>query len=231
MIDRSLNYGRHHIRRFLRHAGELRTVLDLGAGHGDDLLLARDVSPESALHAVEVYPPYAAELAAQGITVHALNIERDVLPFRDASVDVVIMNQILEHVKEVFWISHEITRVLTVGGSLIIGVPNLAALHNRLLLLAGKQPTPLKNYSAHVRGWSKDDIRKFFAECYSGYVLRDFGGANFYPFPPLLARPLAAMFPNLAWGIFMRWEKTQTYSREFLDYPLSRKLETNFFVG
>jgi SAM-dependent methyltransferase len=231
MIDRSLNYGRHHIKRFLRNAGEMRTVLDLGAGHGDDLMLARDVAPASVLHAVEVYPPYADELETKGITVHALNIERDVLPFPDGSVDVVIMNQILEHVKEVFWIGHEITRVLTVGGSLIIGVPNLAAFHNRLLLLAGKQPTPLKNYSAHVRGWSKDDFSVFFAECFSGYTLRDFGGANFYPFPPVLARPLAAIFPNLAWGIFMRWEKTRPYEREFLDYPVNRQLETNFFVG
>jgi hypothetical protein len=82
-----------------------------------------------------------------------------------------------------------------------------------------------------VRGWSKDDFRVFFSECFSGYTLRDFGGANFYPLPPVLARPLAAMLPNLAWGIFMRWEKTRPYGREFLDYPISRKLETNFFVG
>ena len=52
-----------------------------------------------------------------------------------------IANQILEHTKEVFWIWHEIARVLAPQGQLILGVPNLASAHNRLLLLLGRQPT------------------------------------------------------------------------------------------
>jgi ubiquinone/menaquinone biosynthesis C-methylase UbiE len=231
LIDRSLNYGRHHIKRFLERAGNFQTVLDLGAGHGDDLLLAKDLRPQSKLHAVEVYPPYVEELEAQGITVHTLNIELDKLPFPDESVDVIIMNQILEHVKEVFWIFHEVSRVLSVGGSFIIGVPNLVAWHNRLLVLLGFQPTPLKNYSAHVRGWSKRDIQKFFKECFAGYQFKEFGGSNFYPFPPFLARPLAAVLPNMAWGVFMRWEKQKGYDKQFLEYPVNLQLETNFYLG
>jgi len=231
LIDRSLNYGRHHIKRFLEHAGDFQVVLDLGAGHGDDLLLAKNVRPQSKLHAVEVYLPYVTELEAQGIMVHKLNIEHDKLPFADESVDVIIMNQIMEHVKEVFWIFHEITRVLRVGGSLIIGVPNLVAWHNRLLVLLGLQPTPLKNYSAHVRGWSKRDIKAFLKECFEGYDLKNFGGSNFYPFPPFLARPLAALLPNMAWGIFMQWVKKYSYDKQFLQYPVEQRLETNFYLG
>jgi len=231
-IDRSLNYGRHHVRNFLSAARPFHQVLDLGAGHGDDLLLARDVAPDAALHGIEVYAPYAAELEQKGIVVHRLNIERDLLPFRDGSIDVIVANQVLEHVKELFWIFHEMSRVLPIGGKLILGVPNLAALHNRLLLAFGRQPSPLKNNSAHIRGYTKRDLEQFLESCFpGGYRLRKFGGSNFYPFPPVIAKPLARLFPNLAWGIFFLFEKQREYRSEFLEFPLREQLETNFYVG
>ena len=229
-IDRDLNFGREHVGRFVARAKNVRVVVDLGAGSGADLEAARAAHPAAEQHAVELYEPYQELLRKRGVVVHPLDIEQDELPFEDGSVDVVVMNQILEHVKEVFWIFHEVTRVLRVGGSLVLGVPNLAAFHNRLLLLAGRQPTPLKNNSAHVRGWSRDDLHRFFRECFDGYEPREFAGSNFYPFSPFLARPLARLFPNLAWGIFLRWEKTRPYDREFLDFPRreGKVLQTNF---
>jgi hypothetical protein len=106
------------------------------------------------------------------------------------------------------------------------------SLHNRLLLLFGRQPTPLQNASAHVRGYTKSDIMRMFATVFpDGYLLRNSGGSNFYPFPPALARPLAAALPGMAWGIFLRLEKRQPYSRQFLEFPTRANLETNFFVG
>src|SRR5580658_6890064 len=117
MIDRSLNYGRHCVRHFLRKSLPYGVVLDMGAGGGDDLALAQEARPQAKRWGVEVHPPYAKKLSGQGIRVLPLNIEKDRLPFEDEKVDVVIMNQILEHTKEVFWILHEVSRVLPVGGS------------------------------------------------------------------------------------------------------------------
>jgi SAM-dependent methyltransferase len=232
MIDRTLNYGRHHIERFLRSAAPYKKVLDIGAGHGDDLLMARSVHSSAQLIGVEPYAPYAAELESKGIQVHSLNIERDRFPFQEGELDVVMANQILEHTKEVFWILDQISRALRVGGHLLIGVPNLAALHNRILLGLGMQPSPLKNNSAHVRGFTKGDMLRLLDSGFpGGYRLRGFGGSNFYPFPPPLARPLAAALPSMAWGIFFHFEKIQPYKGEYLRYPIEQQLETNFFVG
>lgn len=232
MIDRTLNYGRHNIELFLRAAGNYSDVLDLGAGHGDDLLLARKVNSGAKLHAIEVHPVYASALTDKGMSVHSLNVEKDRLPFPNESVDIVIANQLLEHVKEIFWLFHEISRVLPVGGKLILGVPNLAALHNRVLLAVGRQPTPLRNNSAHLRGFTKGDVIRLIGSCFpGGYELRTFRGSNFYPFPPLIARSFALLFPSLAWSIFFLFEKKRTYGKEFLDFPAKEKLETNFFVG
>jgi SAM-dependent methyltransferase len=232
MIDRTLNYGRHWIERFLQNSRPYETVLDIGAGKGFDLLIARNVNPSAKLIGLEAYPPSVQQLQTQGVEVHSLNIERDRFPFADASLDVVMGNQILEHTKEVFWIFDQISRVLKVGGHLIIGVPNLAALHNRLLLAVGRQPSPLKNNSAHVRGFTKSDLIQLLDSGFpNGYRLRGFGGSNFYPFPPVIARGLAAVFPSMAWGIFFHFQKIIPYTGSFCRYPVEQQLETNFFTG
>jgi len=160
-IDKNLNYGRHIIQIFAKNIGKFENVLDIGAGKGMDLELFKKVNPKANFYAVEVYEPYVEILKSKGFKVIKNNIERDKLPFNNEAIDVVIANQILEHCKEIFWIFHEVTRVLKIGGYFIIGVPNLASFHNRLLLLFGKQPTCIQNVSAHVRGYTKEDIINF----------------------------------------------------------------------
>lgn len=232
VIDKSLNYGRHNIKSFLEQAGPYQTVLDLGAGRGQDLSIAHEVNQDAARHAVEAHGPYVQELRGQGVRVYPMNIEMEPLPFNDESIDVIMCNQLLEHVKEVYWIFHEISRVLPIGGKIILGVPNLASLHNRILLAVGKQPTSIQTDSAHVRGYTKGDIVQFLESCFpGGYKLTGFKGSNFYPFPPSIAKPLASWFPAAAWGIFLMFEKTREYESQFLEYPIRTRLETNFYLG
>ncbi len=231
LVDRQLNYGRENIAAFLRKAAPFRNVVDLGAGSGADLELAAQVCPEAKRYAVEAYPPNIEKLKLRH-EVLPLNLEQDPLPFEDESMDVVLSNQVLEHVKEIFWILHQASRSLRVGGHMILGVPNLAAYHNRLLLLLGRQPSVIQNHSAHLRGYTKHDILRMFELIYpGGYELQDFRGANFYPFPAALAKPLAKMLPNGAWGIFMLFKKTRPYNDEFLMHPVVAQLETNFYVA
>lgn len=232
MIDRQLNYGRHLIEKFIAEAAPYSSVLDLGAGHGDDLLLSKKLNEQAELFAIENFGPYVKELKTIGVKVFETNLERDRLPFDDETIDLVICNQILEHCKEVWWIFNEISRVLRKGGKLIIGVPNLASLHNRVLLLVGEQPTSIKNNTAHLRGYTKGDILKLLNSGFpNGYSLLDFGGSNFYPFPGFLAKPLARVFPTSAWSIFLMLEKKETYKGGFLQYPIDERLETNFYLG
>jgi len=231
-IDRQLNYGRHIIANYARAVTPCRIALDLGAGTGSDLRLVREAHPQARLFGVEWSPANQEVLRAQGITALALDLERDPLPLDDGSVDLIVTNQILEHTKEIFWILHEITRVLAQGGTLVVGVPNLAAAHNRILLALGHQPSVIRSASAHVRGFTRRDFLDLLEAGHPlGYRLRETRGSNFYPFPPRLARPLAHAMPSLAWGMFLRLEKVAPYERGFLDFPTVAELETNFFVG
>lgn len=232
MIDRSLNYGRPVIKRFLQSIPDYKVGADLGAGTGVDLKIAQEVNPLATLHAIEVHKPYVANLRGMGWNVHSINIEHDRFPFADESMDLLMANQVLEHVKEIFWIFHEVSRSLRVGGHFVVGVPNLASLHNRILLGLGFQPTAIQVNSAHVRGYTKHGLLRFLNDAAPGvYKLKAAGGSNFYPFPPFVAKPLARIFPNMAWGCFLLLQKTKQYDRQFLDYAAPGKLETNFYIG
>ena len=231
MIDRQLNYGREVVHSFLRKARPFSSVLDIGAGSGCDLLTARMVEPRADLYAIECHASNAAHLRAAKICTYGINIEREEIPLTAESVDVVISNQTFEHLKEVFWALHEASRVLKVGGHLLIGVPNLASLHNRLLLTIGRQPTSIQNKSAHIRGYTRGDFISLLGCFPRGYQLRTWRGSNFYPLPKVLARPAARLFPSMAWAVFMLFKKTRSYGREYLEYPKAAKLETNFYLG
>lgn len=210
-----LNYGREIIADWGGTLARTATqhpfrLLDLGCGHGLDLKNVRDAAGAGAsleLHGVESYPPNVAECRQAGIRTHALDIEHDRLPAADGVFDLLVANQILEHTKEVFWIMAEAARVLKPGGHFIVGVPNLASLHNRLLLLFGQQPTPIQTYSAHVRGFTRPDFQSF-AERGGFFQLRKYRGSNFYPLPPALARLLARLLPNMAWGAFFLLQRS-----------------------
>ena len=231
MIDKRLNYGRHLLRRFFPENSPT-VALDLGAGFGDDLLALKAKNQDSRLIAVENFPEYVKLLEAKGIETIKIDLEKESIPLAPESVDVVIANQILEHCKDIWWVLHQISTVLKPGGHLIVGVPNLASLHNRLLLAVGEQPTAIHNNSAHVRGYTKGDFLKFLESGHpNGYVLRDFGGSNFYPFPPFVAKPLAQIWAQAAWGIFFKLEKVKPYQSGFLEFPIREQLETRFFLG
>ena len=234
MIDKNLNYGRHIIERFLKNAIPYESVLDLGAGKGDDLLIAKKIAINDSLklYAIESFLPNVEILEGKNIEVFNCDIERDRFPFDDESIDIIMVNQVMEHVKDVFWILHEVTRVLKKGGHYIVGVPNLAAFHNRILLTMGKQPSTIKNNSAHVRAYTKNDFRRLVNSGFDGYQLKDFKGSNFYPFPPSLAKPLSKLFPTMGVGIFFDFVKIKKYQNDgYLKYPIEQELETKFYLG
>jgi SAM-dependent methyltransferase len=201
-----------------------------GAGAGRDLELVKLAYP--AVRTIAVECVNTERLRQKFDAVYSVDIERDVLPLADRSLDLVIANQVLEHLKEIFWVWHEVSRVLRVGGHFLVGVPNIASLHNRILLAAGQHPTQWKSYSAHVRPFSKPDTLKFVDVCFpGGYELVAFRGSQFYPLPRAISRAMCAIAPAAAAFIFFLFRKQRDYQREFLEHPVKARLETNFYLG
>ncbi len=237
-----LNYGRDIITGYCRRCRERSVteegnpfkILDLGAGHGTDLINCRENivgggKNSVELWALESYPPNVTLLRQQGIKVRQFNIERERFPFENESIDFVIMNQILEHTKEIFWIFSEISRILKKGGGCIVGVPNLASLHNRIALLFGNQPTSVRALGPHVRGFTKKDFIDF-VETDGYFKVECFAGSNFYPFPPKVSHVLASLFPSQAVSIFWGIRRTEKGDC-FIKVLDSRFYETPYYRG
>jgi SAM-dependent methyltransferase len=230
--DQSETYGPHVVADLVSGLNDLRVVADLGAGTGRDLGIVRKCHPHARLIAVEGGKEYASGLAGKADDIFVVDIERDQLPLADGEADLIMANQVLEHTKEVFWIFHQVTRSLKLGGHFLFGVPNICSLHNRFLLMTGNQPTQHKVCSAHVRPFSKGDTLAFLNACFpGGYELVQFRGAQFYPFPGPVARVLANAFPTFAFTIFFMIRKVANYRDEFVTYPGRARLETNFWTG
>lgn len=73
--------------------------------------------------------------------MHFLDLNKEKLPFKNNSLDIIICNQVLEHLFEIDKVLDDIYRVLKKDGMLIACVPNLAALHERISLLFGYNPS------------------------------------------------------------------------------------------
>ncbi|MCU1301041.1 MAG: hypothetical protein JWQ87_1325 [Candidatus Sulfotelmatobacter sp.] len=230
--DQRETYGPHVVEQLVRSLSGLQVVVDLGAGTGRDLQIVRQLHPRATLIAIEGGREYAQALAGKADKIYVANIERDPLPIADGEADLIIANQVLEHTKEIFWIFHEVSRSLKIGGHFLFGVPNICSLHNRLLLLLGRQPTQHKVCSAHVRPFSKSDSLAFLNACFpTGYELAEFRGAQFYPFLAGLSRLLAGAFPTFAFTICFLIRKVAEYESGFATYPARAQLETNFWTG
>ena len=230
-----LNYGRDIVRGWAADAAAQRsggpvTVLDIGLGGGTDLLgVKAALGGKGCFLGIESYAPNVENARKNGIEVADINIENTCFPYEDASIDIVMANQVLEHTKELFWIFAEVARILKPGGVFIVGVPNLASLHNRVALLTGRQPPSIKTLGPHVRGFTKEAMREF-AQSGDFFVLRAYAGSNFYPFPPAVARRLGRWLPGFAVGNFYRLERTAK-TGSFLDVLDREFFETPYFRG
>jgi len=76
----------------------------------------------------------------RGVKVFKTDLNSDPLPFKDGFFDVVLMEEVIEHLTNPDNAIREAHRVLKAGGAFLLSTPNLAWWLNRLALLFGYQP-------------------------------------------------------------------------------------------
>ena len=232
-----LDYGRDIIVKMVNNyinancnKQKLVSILDIGAGSGTDLNnIKNKIKKNTQLFAVETFDPNLRKLNELEVKSYNINIEKDCLPFEDSTLDIVIANQVIEHTKEIFFIFSEISRVLKKNGAAIVGFPNLAALHNRFLLLLGEQPICIRMPGPHVRGITKGGFYQFVTTD-DYFKVKKIAGSNFYPFPPGIAKKLATFFPSFSISLYFLCQRTSKRG-QFIDVLTSRFYETNYFTG
>jgi methionine biosynthesis protein MetW len=227
-----------HVRRTI--AGELRRlpaagapdgrrVLDVGCWDGTAtgeyarILAARPLG-------IEIFDGPARAAEAAGVEVARVDLESGRFPWPDESVDVVICNQVLEHLKNIWLPMSEMYRVLRVGGHAVLSVPNLGSLHNRVMLAFGRQPTSIRTFGPHVRGYTLREFRRFVARDEALEVVR-VRGVGFHPVPAPFSAPLAALWPGASHTIVIVARKARAGTPPWSAYigdQLAAGLQTHY---
>lgn len=189
------------IARIKRELGRIReeegrplSLLDVGCWDGIFTMQYQSIlgGPVSG---IEVFEKEMLQARIAGVEAVAVDLEVGRFPWRDESFDVIVANQVFEHLKNVWLPMSEIARVLKPGGRLVYSVPNLASFHNRIMLGAGLQPSSIRTFGPHIRGFTYRQTRDFLE--YGAFLRVDRAvGVGFYPFPARLATPVALIWPG-----------------------------------
>jgi len=182
----------------LQNVPKAANLLDIGCADGAKTIqYANALSvPLDRVYGIEIEPEYA-KLAEKHFKISKVNLEHDILPFQDQEIEVIICNQVLEHLKNISLPLSEMDRVIKVGGYLIIGIPNLAALHNRFFILFGKQPMCNIITGPHIRCFTHNGFLKFIKQN-TNFKLQLINAATLYPFPYPIVQHCAKYFPGLS---------------------------------
>lgn len=135
-------------------------ILSLGSGNGSDLWF---VSNRNLVYALDSSPTAIAEACANGLIGAVADLEQP-LPFADATFDVVVAKDIIEHLIAPDFLLQEINRVLKSSGRLVLSVPNHFFLPFRLRLLFGGNliwKSLLHDHRVHFEEWNYMHLRFF----------------------------------------------------------------------
>lgn len=118
-------------------------MLDIGCNNGDFTLELSAVS-SCEPYGMDIDPELVDMNLKKGIKSLCADANHN-FPYNDDFFDIIVSNQVMEHVNNTDNFLREIHRILKPSGYAIISTPNISSIHNLGMLMLGKQP-----FSFHV---------------------------------------------------------------------------------
>lgn len=187
-------------------------VLELGAS--PPILTAALMRSGYSVTGVDINPSlYQNGIQALGLTVKSCNIETEDLPFSDDSFDVVIMNEVFEHLRiDLIHTMQQVLRVLKPNGKLFLSTPNLKSwrgINNFMFkdkaytcgssVYGEYKKLKTVGHMGHVREYTPKEVLEFLeAAGFStiGLIYRG-GSISHVPFKKMGKRVFYQVFPKL----------------------------------
>jgi hypothetical protein len=138
-----------------------------------------------------------------------VNVERDRLPYEDATFDVVLFCEVIEHLTQdptfALLEMHQMHRLLKPGRHLLVTTPNVYRVEHvlRVLFASGNVFHPYSGhgvYGRHQREYAMSELRDLLEGC--GYSLIQAKIRNYEPSPPSLTRALKSIWPKRRDNLF-----------------------------
>jgi len=126
-------------------------LLDVPAGEG--ALAARLIAAGFAVHCCDLYPEI---FCLAGVEIHRGDLNKE-LPFGDRSFDYITCLEGLEHIENPQQAVREFARLLRPGGQLVVSVPNILNVEERLKWL-------LYGYTSHFKPITRVEVERLRAE-------------------------------------------------------------------
>tara|TARA_B100000029_G_scaffold317350_1_gene309814 strand:+ start:1160 stop:1924 length:765 start_codon:yes stop_codon:yes gene_type:complete len=166
------------------------TLLDSGCGPGKKIIKIKDRFPNFRKYiGIDNYAPSIKRC----IKLNEPNIEFILgdcldMPIESKTIDIVISNQVIEHISKYHIYINEIKRVLVKDGLLVISTPNIHCPRNTFLKLIGKKPIlrwsnihnlPLDEFKGHTQEFTEIELIDLFIS--NGFKL-----IESYPIRPMI---------------------------------------------
>lgn len=188
-------------------------LLDLGCGTGVTTRKLAAACGVQRCFGLDGHLPAAREATHRGLRVGIADFE-SVFPFTTAAFDIVIVNQVIEHVRNLDVFVAELARILRPRGHLLLATPNLASWTNIAALVCQQQAFSQSISSRYylgnkfARAYREPVPYSFPQHCHiltsrgiadlldvNGLQLKRLRGAGYFPLPD---RPMARIDPGHA---------------------------------
>lgn len=177
-------------KRILRDLG-IRNgkILDLAGGTGKHLRYFGLEAQGNRLFLVDFSAEAVSAVRLTGIEAERCDLERDRIPHVNERFDLVLAQEIVEHLADCRHLFRESHRVLKKGGYFYLTTPNLAGLIDRMFLLRGKKPLAMAWDKTHVQLYVFEELENLLRECGFEIVQSTTQGAyfcfrqHFFPLP------------------------------------------------
>jgi len=197
--------------------------VDLGCDDGNLTYgMAKKIGTKS-IYGLEIDQARLVECTKKGICIIAGDLNGGV-PFKSNSFDIVLSNQVIEHVFDTDLLLREIHRILKPEGYAIISTNNISSWTNIVALLFGKQPFPNHVSDEFLPGMflSRDQVlppgtiahRRVFSFPslagllkYHHFKIIKKKGSGFYPLWGFLEKIFSLIFPIYSAYIIIKVKK------------------------
>lgn len=185
-------------------------LLEIGCGNGDTAAYAKLSGKCGYAAGVELCREAAEEAMNRMDHVVIGDVEQLELPFPPVHFDVLILSEVLEHLRDPWRVLHRLRAYLVPGARLHSGSPNVAHWSIPLMLTHGRFDYNMVGIldKTHLRWFTPSTYRELFEDC--GYRVEFVGPAS-----PL--RRKARVFDWLTRGRLQHLLHTQIYIRARLD--------------
>ena len=144
--------------------GNFRSLLDIGCADGSFAMMI-GTRYDYNLFGIDICKKPIIEARKKGVMAITQNIEKEKLPYKNNTFNIIIMCEVLEHIFDTDFLIKEIYRVLKPNGYLFITVPNVASFTSRIKLLFGGYPNGVeynvgKKTNGHIRAYTPNIIKK-----------------------------------------------------------------------